>query len=158
DCGAEDVAEAGARIGRPEFGHGALLLVDFAGLDRQGELAGGPINRGHFGVELFADRKAVRPLFAAVARQFGLADEPRHAVAHRHLDAAIGNSRDRTGHDIALPYLGHAGFERVGFELLDAEADTLLLDIDVEHFDPHCVALAVIADRLFARPVPVDVG
>ena len=54
--------------------------------------------------------------------------------------------------------LGHAGLERVGFELLDAEADALLLDIDVEHLDPHRLALAVVVDRLLARPVPVDVG
>ena len=50
------------------------------------------------------------------------------------------------------------GFERIGLELLDAEADALLLDIDVEHLDPHHVALAVVVDRLLARPVPVDVG
>ena len=58
------------------------------------------------------------------------------------------------------PFLhgGHALLERIGFELLDAEADALLVDIDVEHLDPHHLALAVILDRVLAGPVPVDVG
>src|SRR5271170_1672624 len=57
DRRAENVAEAGARIGRAEFGHCALFLVDFAGLDRQGHLARGAIDRRDLGVDFFADGK-----------------------------------------------------------------------------------------------------
>src|SRR6185369_625988 len=39
-----------------------------------------------------------------------------------------------------------------------AEADALLLDIDIEHLDLDDLALAVVVHRLFARPGPVDVG
>src|SRR4029077_16340292 len=90
DRGAEDVAEAGGGIGGAELRPGGLLPVDFAGFDRQGQLAGRPIDCGHFGVDFFADREAVRPLLATVPRQLCLANEPWHSVADRHLDAAIG--------------------------------------------------------------------
>src|SRR5579864_9444691 len=80
DRGAQDVAEAGARVGRAELGHRFLLLVDFAGLDRQRDLAGGLVELGDLGVDPFADRKTVGALLTAVARQLGLADEARHAV------------------------------------------------------------------------------
>ena len=88
----------------------------------------------------------------------GFADKAGDAVADHHLDTAIIGPRDRAGDDLALLQLGHAGFERVGRELLDAEADALLFDIDVEHLHAHRVALAIIVDRLLARSVPIDVG
>ena len=43
-------------------------------------------------------------------------------------------------------------------ELLDAEADALLLGVDVEHHGLDGVALLVVLDRLLARLVPVEVG
>src|SRR5580658_3100967 len=50
DRRAEDIAEAGARVGRAELGHRLLLLVDLAGLDRQRDLAGGTVELGDLGV------------------------------------------------------------------------------------------------------------
>src|SRR5438552_3980654 len=46
----------------------------------------------------------------------------------------------------------------VGLELLDAERDPLLFDIDVEHLDPDDLALAVVVHRLLAGPAPIDIG
>src|SRR5579884_128905 len=158
DGGAEDVAEAGAGVGRAEFGHCLLLLVDLARLDRQRDLARAAVDRGHLGVHLFADRKPVRPLLAAVARQFRFADESGHAFRQLHLDASLGHGSDGAGHDIALLELRAPFLEGVGLELLDAEGDALLLDIDIEHLDPHALALAVVLHRLLAGAVPVDVG
>ena len=51
-----------------------------------------------------------------------------------------------------------AAFERVFGQLLDAEADTLLPDIDIEDLDLDHVALLVIRDGLVAGAVPVEVG
>src|SRR5215212_4137773 len=99
DRGAEDVAKAGAGVGRAKLLHRPLLLVDLARLDRQRHPPGGPVDRGYLGVDALADRKAIGALLAAVARQLGFADEPRHAVGQRDLDAALGNAGDRAGHD-----------------------------------------------------------
>jgi hypothetical protein len=41
--------------------------------------------------------------------------------------------------------------ERIAFELLDAERDALLLDIDVEHLGLDHVALLEVVDHLLAR-------
>src|SRR5207248_4066036 len=90
--------------------------------------------------------------------QLGFADEAGHAVGQGHIDAALLDAADRRGHDIALLDLIDARLERIGFELLDAEADALLLDIDVEHLDPDLLALAVILHRVFAGTAPVDIG
>ena len=75
-----------------------------------------------------------------------------------HLDAAVIQRGDRAGDDLALLQLRHSSLEGVGLQLLDAEADALLLDIDVEHLDAHHLALVVIVDRLLARSAPIDVG
>src|SRR6185437_1672522 len=155
---AEDVAEAGARIGGAVFGHRLLLLLDLARLDRQAELARRLVDRGDLGVDLLADGEAVGTLLAAVARQVRLADEARHALADRHLDAAIGDRRDGAGDDRALLQGLQRRFMRIDGELLDAEADALLLDVDVEHLDLDRVALGVVGDRLLARLRPVEVG
>ena len=48
--------------------------------------------------------------------------------------------------------------ERIAFELLDAERDALLLDIDVEHLRLDLVALLVLLDHLLARTLPVEIG
>src|SRR6195256_6359125 len=158
DRGAEDVAEAGTGFGRAELGHRLLLLIDLARLDRQRDAPGGTVDRRDLGIDPLADREPVSALLAAVARQLGFADEAGHAVGQRHLEAAVLDPADRRGHDIALLDAGDARFERIGFELLDAEADALLLDIDVEHLDLDHLALAVIVHRLFAGAAPVDVG
>src|SRR5690349_24863707 len=72
---AEDIAQAGARVGRAVFGHRLLVLLDLAGLDRQGQLAGLGIDLEDLGVDLLSDREAVRTLLRALARQVRLLDE-----------------------------------------------------------------------------------
>src|SRR5487761_376847 len=156
---AEDVAEAGAGIGRAVFRHRLLVLLDLARLDRQRSFAPAAIETGEFGVDLFADGEAVGPLLGAVARQLGLADKALHVASKRDLDAAVGDGRDRAGHDVAfLDASGFRGRRRLGLKLLDAERDALFLDVDVEHAHLRHVALLVILDRLFTRLLPVEVG
>src|SRR3546814_19937762 len=53
--------------------------------------------------------------------------------------------------------IGRGGRERVFRKLLDAEADALLLDIDIEHAGADDVALLEILDRFLARLVPRQV-
>ena len=101
------------------------------------------IDRGDLGVDLLADGETVGALLAAVARQVGLADEAGDAVAERHLDAVVLHRGDGAGDDVALLELAGRGRERIVRELLDAEADALLLDVDVEHLHLDHVALLV---------------
>ena len=48
--------------------------------------------------------------------------------------------------------------EGVALELLHAERNALLLDIDVEHHGAHRVALLELVDHLLAGALPVEVG
>ena len=52
------------------------------------------------------------------------------------------------------------GFEAkgIGAELLDAERDALLVDIDIEHLDLDGIAFLEVLDDLFAGLVPIEVG
>src|SRR5437763_8222026 len=108
DRGAENVAEAGAGFGGAEFLHCPLLLIHFARLDRQRDPPGGAVDRGDLGVDPLADREAVGALLAAIARQFGFADETRDAVGQHDLDPGFGRAAERAGHGLALLPLGHA--------------------------------------------------
>src|SRR4051812_28628976 len=155
---AENVAEAGARVRRPEFLHGLLLFFDFLRLDRQADTAAAAIDLGDLGVDLFADGETIRTLFGTLTRQIGLADEAGEPVGDRDFDTAIGDGGDGRGDDVALLHAGSGTLERIRGELLDAQADALFLDIDVENLDLDLIALLELGDGFFARLVPVDIG
>src|SRR5262249_9521927 len=76
----QEVAEAGPGIRRAELGHRLLVLVDLLGLDREREPPRGAVDLRDLGVDLLTQREAIRPLFAALARQIGLADEAGDTV------------------------------------------------------------------------------
>ena len=54
------------------------------------------------------------------------------AVADLNLDAVLENGAHRAGDDVALLQLARRRRERVVLELLDAQGDALLVDVDVE--------------------------
>src|SRR5581483_606623 len=117
---------------------------------------GAAVELGDAGVDLLTDRKALRPLLAAVARKLGTADEGGEIGADDlHVEARLLHLGDLASHDAALPDLARrlAG-ERIAFELLDAERDALLLDVDVEHLCPHGVVFLVLFDDLLAWTLP----
>src|SRR6266567_3192333 len=133
------------RASLPRRPASAFLFVDLARLDRHRHAPRRAVDRGDLGVDPLADRKAVGALLAAVARQLGFPDEAGHTVGHRDLDPGFGDRCDRAGDDIAFLHLGDARLERIGLELLAAERDALLLDIDIEHLDTHDLPLVVVA-------------
>src|SRR5262249_15883943 len=133
DRGAEDVAEARTGIRRAELGHRPLFLIGLARLDRQGHTSRCLVDRGDLGIDPLAAREPVGTPFAAIGRQFRFADKAGHAVGQDDLDAALLDRRDRRSYHLAALDLVQALFERIGFKLLNAEADAFLLDIDVEH-------------------------
>src|SRR5665213_1547544 len=137
---------------------GDVLFVDLARLDRERRLTAAAVEAGDLGVDFLADGKAIGPLLGAVARQLALADKAGQAARQLDLDTAVGDRRDSAGDDIAFLDAGDLLFGRVGGELLDAQRDALLLDVDVEHAHLEVLALFVILDRLFAGLLPVEVG
>src|SRR3984893_937257 len=156
--GAQDVAQRGARVGGAVLGDRLLLLGHLEGLDGDLDLVGAAIELGHAGVDLLADREAFRALLGAVACEIGALDEGGEVGADDlHIEPLLLHLRHLGGDDGALLEL--AGLrERITFELLDAERDALLLDIDVEHLRAHHVALLELLDDLLARALPVEIG
>src|SRR5690606_5123374 len=79
-----------------------------------------------------------------------------------HFEAVVADFEDRNSDDVVLlQRTGSSGTAADGrgtlFKLLDAEADTFLLDVDVENDDLHGFALAVEVQGFFARNAPCDV-
>src|SRR5258706_5243524 len=103
DGRAQDIAQAGAGIGGAEFLQRLFVFFDFAGLDRQVQLAGLGVDHRDLGIQLVADGKTIRALFAALPGKLGLADEADGAIGQRHLDAALVDGGDAHRHNIALP-------------------------------------------------------
>src|SRR5689334_16091117 len=155
---AEDVAQRRSRIGGAVLRDGFLLFGDFQRLDRDLHLAGLLVELDHAGIDLFADGETLGALIVAIAGQFRPLDEGGEVGARDlHLDTGLLHFEHFAGHDRAL--LDVAGLrEGVAFELLDAERDALLFDIDVEHHGLDHVALLEVVDHLLARKLPVEVG
>src|SRR5690606_36961800 len=130
---AEDVAERRTRVGRAVGGHGLLLLGDLERLDGEADALRLLVVGDDAGIDLVALGEALGALVVAVAGEVGATDEGRHlAVGDLHLDAAVIDLGHRAGHHRALAQaLARAVGNLAGGELLDAEADALLLDVDV---------------------------
>src|SRR5690606_20377573 len=155
---AENIAEAGTAVGGAVLRHRLLFLVGLVRLDREADATAVAVDRGDLRVHPFADREPLRTLLAAVARQLGATDEARDVAGQRQLDAVLVHRRDGAGHHLTPANALERGLERIVLELLDAEADTLLLHVHVQHLHPDSVAAVVVLDRLRARPLPVEVG
>src|ERR1700761_9632537 len=156
--GAQDVAQRRAGIGGAVLRDGFLFLGDFERLDRDLHLAGLLVELDHPRIDLFADGETLGTLIGALARQFGPLDKGGEVGAgDLDLDAAFLDLEHFAGHHRAL--LDVAGLrERIALELLDAERDALLFDIDVEHHGLDHVTLLEVVDHLLARKVTVEVG
>src|SRR4051812_11296979 len=156
--GAEDVAQRRPRIGGAVLRDGLLLFGDFQRLDRDLHLAGLLVELDHPRIDLFADGETLGALIGALARQFGPLDEGGEVGAgDLNFDAGFLHLEHFAGHDRALLDVARLG-ERIAFELLDAERDALLLDVDIEHHGLDHVALLEVVDHLLARKLPVEVG
>ena len=74
-----------------------------------------------------------------------------------HFEAAILHLEDLAGDDLALLDVAGASAKGSPAELLDAERDALLLDVDVENLGADHVALLELLDDLLAGTVPVEI-
>src|SRR6266481_2729664 len=158
ECSTENVAQRRPRIGGTVLRDGLLLFGNFQRLDRDLHLAGLLVELDHPRIDLFADGKTLGALVVAIAGQFRPLDEGGEVGADDlDLDAALLDLEHFAGHHRALLDVARLG-ERIAFELLDAERDTLLLDIDIEHHGLDHVALLEVVDHLLARQLPVEVG
>src|SRR6185503_16397024 len=133
---AQNVAQAGAAVGRAILLDGFLLFRHFASLDGERDLAARLVHAGDQGFDLVALSEAFGPLVVAVARQVGAADEGADAAFQFHLDATVIDLGDRAGDDLVLAQRAAAGtrlLNRIALQLLDAQADAFLLHVDVQH-------------------------
>src|SRR5262249_15946030 len=157
DGGLEDIAQGGAGVGGTVLGHGLLLLGDLQRLDRHGDAPAMLVEADDGGIHLVANIEALGPLFGTVARQVRTLDEGRDVrVGELYVDAVVVHPQHLTGDLAALPQLAD-GIQWVTADLFDAEADALLLRIDVEHHGFDRIAFLVVFDGLVTRPVPVEV-
>src|SRR4029077_13899341 len=109
------------------------------------------------GIDLLADRKPLGALLRTITRQFRALDEGGEIGADDlHVDTAFLDVDDLAGDHSALLDVAGLG-EWIAFQLLDAERDALLLDIDVKHDGLDDVALLEIVDDLLAGQLPVEV-
>src|SRR5690606_31306916 len=109
-------------------------------------------------VDALAHRITLGALLRTLAGQVGLADEAGDALGQLQLDAALVDLGHRSGDDRALLEAVARALEGIGLELLDAEGDALLLDVDVEQLDLDVLALLVVLHGLLARALPIEVG
>src|SRR3954462_3672792 len=156
--GAENVAQRRPRIRGAVLRDGFLLFGDFQCLDRDLHLAGLLVELDDPRVDLLADGETLGALIGTLARQFGPLDEGGEVGAgDLHVDATFLHVEHFAGHDGALLDVARLG-EGIALELLDAERDALLFDIDIEHDGLDHVALLEVVDDLLARKLPVEVG
>src|SRR3981189_396150 len=155
--GAENVAQRRAGIGGAVLRDGFLLFGDFQRLDRDLALSGLLVELDHPRIDLFAARETLGALIVAITGEFRPLDEGVEVGAgDLDLDAAFLDLEYFAGHDRALLDVARLG-ERIALELLDAERDALLLDIDIEHHGLDHVALLEVVDHLLARKLPVEI-
>src|SRR6266478_5946479 len=110
------------------------------------------------GARLMTPQKARGLLVGTLTRQFGPLDEGgEFGAGNPDLDATFLHLEHFAGHDRTLLDVARFG-KRIAHELLDAERDALLLDIDIEHHGLDHVALLEVVDHLLARKLPVEVG
>src|ERR1700754_4943865 len=156
--GAENVTQSRARIGGAVLRDGLLFFGDFERLDRDLNLARLLVELDHPRIDLFAHGETLGALIGALARQFGPLDEGREiGTDDLNLDAAFLHFKHFASDDRALLDIARLG-ERIALELLDAERDALLFDIDIEHHGLDHVALLEVVDHLLARKLPVEIG
>ncbi|ABA50251.1 hypothetical protein BURPS1710b_2994 [Burkholderia pseudomallei 1710b] len=147
---------SGARIGL-QAAHRFLLLGRILRLDRQVDAARLAIDVDHHRVDLLAFLQHVASVFDAILRDF------------RRTQVALDVRRQRDDRALRIDRLHDAVddrtlvvhrdvvAERIAFELLDAERNAFLLDVDAEHDRLDFIALLVLADSLFAGFAPRQV-
>src|SRR6476646_2832511 len=110
------------------------------------------------GVHLLANRETFRALFAALAGKIGALDEgDEFGTNDLHVDTGLLHFGHLTGHHRPLLEIARR-LHWIAGELLDAERNAFLLDIDIEDLGLDHVTLLVFLDHLLARTFPVEVG
>src|SRR5262249_5272557 len=109
-------------------------------------------------VDLLADRETFGALLGTVASKLRALDEGGE-VGPDQLDLKAGllHLEDLARHNGALLDVADLR-KRIAFELLHAQRNALLLDVDVKHLGPYLVALLEIVDDLLAWALPVEIG
>ena len=127
------------------------------GLDRQVELAIPLVDIGDPRIDPVANRITVGTLLAAFAGQIASADKAGQTARDRNLKPTVTDSGNRTGNRVTLGDAVHDGCIGIVRELLDAKADPLFIDVNVENAGLDHLAFLVLLDGFFAIVLPRQV-
>src|SRR5437868_11893830 len=151
-CCAKDVAERRARVRAAVLRDRLLFLGDLHRLDREIGLLRA-VKADHERIELLPDLEPLGTLLVAVAAEIGALDKTdRPVVADLNVEPGILDRANGDGQRVALLHpagtsgrsaarAGSSSARAAALELLHAERDPLLLDIDVEHLGFHCLEI-----------------
>src|SRR6266545_3810747 len=135
-----------------------LAAVAVERLDRERDLPLLKVHVDDLHVDLLALRHDVARVLDALVLHLGDVDEPLDAGLELHEGAEVGDLRDLPLHARAdRVTLGERG-PRIRLDLLDAEAEPLVLDVDVEHRRLDDVTLLELLAGVLDPLRPRDVG
>src|SRR5260221_3636076 len=155
----EDVAEAGAARGLlvPHVLAVVVALVQ-RGLHAERHLALVRVHVDDLHVQLVAFLDHVARVLDALVAQLADVHQALDAGLDLHEGAEVGNLGDLALHAAADRVLGRQFRPWIRMELLDAEAEPLVLDVDVEHHRLDLVALLEEVAGVLDALGPRDVG
>src|SRR5262245_22022814 len=139
-----------------------LDLLAFLGLaqclDAERDLAIARIDRGHLGLDLLVGGEHRLRLVDALGAELRHVDQPLDALLDLHEDAKVGDAGDLAAHARAERIALVHALPRVLGELLDAERDAFVVDVDAEHDRFHLVALLEQLGGMAHLFGPVQIG
>src|SRR5262249_15756882 len=140
------------------LGDRLLLLSHLQRLDGNADLVGFAVELCDAGIHFLADREALRPLLATLAREIGTLDESDEIGADDlNVDPGLFHLRNFAGDDRPVLEVNRR-FHWIASELFDTERYALFFDVNIENLRLDDVALLVLLDYLLAGPLPVEIG
>src|SRR5579883_2312685 len=134
------------------------LLAAPQRLDREADALLARVDVDHLRLYRIAHLEERARLVDALARELGDVDEALDPLLELHEHPEVGDARHRAAHARAGRVAPRHRAPRVGGELLDAERDALVVDVDAEHHGLHLVALLVELGGVLHLARPVQVG
>src|SRR5262249_51961597 len=138
--------------------HLGPLLALAQGLDGEADSLLAGVDVGDLGLDHVARLEERRGLVDALGGELGDVDQPLDPLLQLDEDAEVGDAGDRAldprTDGVAARYLA----PRVFRQLLDAERDALVVDVDAEHHGLHLLALLVELGGVLHLLRPVQVG
>src|SRR5262249_19627800 len=138
--------------------HLLALLAALQGAHRKPDLLLARVDVRDLGLDLVADLEVLARLVDPLVPDLRDVDEALDPVLDLAEDAEVRDARHRTLDARSDREALRKGLPRVGGELLDAEGDALVVDVDAEDDGLDLVALLVELGRVLDLLRPVEIG